>query len=694
MRTSTWFGATLMVIAGVFLVWSTRTVSAADSPSASAPAGRGQVAELIKQLGVEELGPQRKAVDALIELGAAARPQLQAALKSEDSELSDQQKERINAILTEGGEIIRLEKKSSLAEEEVEALQLLRTTPLSGNARYKVPQELRDIVAQAEMTDEDLALIVHSIVFQKPSKTDSGDQRGLEPYMLSDIFRRILEHAHAGEATGRAFGRWVREGYIPTMSAKDDENQMRRGGQDGEIVKRLLNRDALDAATFEQLLDAFCRKLAVKQSSYNYDELRAEPAVMIGLVCSRHTTSEHLGRLAQAIIAQSVSGEGNRGFSSSVSEAMKFIIASPKLTEVQARAIIVWLLRGGPDSLRSGTSFDLISQLTNHTVLTAEDLKGDYTEIMTGKPMQMAMTRWKAWWEANRDKPLLPRPKEPRYRYVAADVLIGEDNQPIVQIVGDLILEPGIGYVLRKPGSESMTWVCRQATSMTDLYRGASSLMVKLMPDAVRLSEYNLYGGGGYGGGMGVYSAGAVQFSGGSSPAGGQSAAVRPSLPTGAWGAARAATIGGASSQPSAAAKTFRAAFVHDLAQGPGPTAEQLAAPSFWINGAVKSAAEMTRRANTREFREIGMSLGYREGAGILQLEQYRMPLVESALGERLKDSDPAVAASAALVLARWKVEVDAKRLVELLEVEDDLAGGWAAEALALTGRPEGVGIC
>jgi len=693
MKTSTWFGLPLTVVAGVFLVSPTGAVFAADSSSASAPAGGGQVAELIKQLGAEELGPQRKAVDALVELGAAARPQLEAVLKSEDSELSDQQKERINAILIDDGEIIRLEKKTSLAEEEVEALQILRTTPLSSDARYKVPQELREIATEAERTDEDLALIVHSMLSQLPARTDSGEQRGFDPYMVSDIFRKIIEHAHAGEATSRAFGRWVREGYIPTMSPKGDGDQTRPGGgQESEIIKRLLNRDALDAGTFEQLLDAFCQKLAVKQSSYNYDELRAEPAVMVGLVYSRHTTSEHLGRLAQALIAQSLSGDEYRGYSSLAAEAMKFIVASPKLTEVQARAIITWLLRRESDSRGSGiVGFDLISQLTNHTVLTPDDLKGDYTEMMTGKPIQMAMTRWREWWDVNRDKPVLPRPKEPRYRYVAADVLIGEDDQSIVQIVGDIILEPGIGHVLRKAGSDRVIWVCRQASSMTDLYRGSSSLMAKLVPDGVQLSEYNFDGGGGYGGGSGMYPAGAVKFSGLYSSAGSQRALAQPPVVSAISGTVRVARVGGPSSQPSAHGRTACAVFVHDLAQGSGPTAGQLADPSFWIKGAVKSAADMTRRANTREARRIAMSLGYREGAGLLQLEQYRMPLVESALGELLKDGDPAVAAAAALVLARWKVEVDAARLVELLDVEDDQASGWAAEALARAGRPEGV---
>jgi hypothetical protein len=693
MKTSTWFGLPLMLLTGVFSVLPTRAVAAADSPTTSAPAGRNQVTELIKQLGEEDPSRQQKAVTALLELGASVRPRLEAALKSEDGDLSDAQRERINAILIDDGEIIRLEKKSGLAEEELEALQTLRTTPLSGNSRYKVQQELRDIASQAEMTDDSLALIVHSLLFQLPQRTDSGSERGFDSYAALDIFRRILDHANAGQATGRAFNRWVREWYIPFMSPKEGERQnLRSTGQEGQIVKRLLNRDALDVVTFEQLFDAFCRKLAVVQAGYTSDELRAEPLVMISLVYSRHTTSEHLGRLIQALIAQSVSSDDSRGRFPSASESLKILIASPKLTDVQARAIVTWLLRPSPGFRGPGPAeIDLLSQLTDHTVLTAEDFKGDFTKLMMGKPLQIAMERWRAWWDANRDKPFPVRPKEPRYRYVTADVLISEDDKPAVAIAGDIILEPGIGYPLRKAGSDRVTWVCRQSASMTDLYRPTSSLMAKLMPNAVALAEYTLYEGGGYGGGAGTYTAGAVQFSGWSSSPGGQRAAAQTFVVPNSSQLARAARADEATSRPSAPARTARATFLHDLAQGPGPTPDQLADPSFWINGVVKSAADATRRANTAEVREFAMGRGYGELAGVLQLEQYRMPSLEPALGELLKDSDPAVAASAALVLARWKVEVDAKRLLELLEVEDDVASGWAAEALALAGRPEGV---
>jgi len=556
-------------------------------------------------------------------------------------------------------EIERLEKASELEDDQIDALRELRANPVKRSDSYQMSQEFEEVFKIEDLTDEALALITYSLQTQMAPMGERRYEWGFDDYRLAELFRKTLDHAHAGPATNHAFSRWVRERVVPTMTATAPDSGPRLDHPMIELVKRLLLRDALEAETFDRFVTAFCAKLA-SGSSRSYGEISAEPQVMAGLCCSKHTTSEHLGRMAQAIVLSVSGGSGAYSYPGP-SETMKFILGSPKLTGEQARALLTWVLEFEPGGHLDSRWFELLAQLTTPFDPPDEAFRINPLELYKPSGMRQYREKWRTWWAGRRDEPWPVRKDARRLRYIIAQIESENNGPPAVRIVTDAPVEFGFAYLFADPvAADDATWISLARWSPMQTWQ--ADILGRWYPDnAVMLQEHHFMNSGWSGGG-GVYVPGAVRL-----------------------------TSRSSRSRDNRSISSIRSVLLHDLSEGPGPATEQLKDLSFWVNGAVSAAADQVRRMAANPELSSPSVPGEDLGTTLLQLEPYRLPGMDEPMTRLLDDKDPTVAATAALVLARWEAELDAARIIPLLQSDSDAARCAAAEALTLAERPEGL---
>lgn len=653
-RTSVWFGVVLISLGSGFGVTA---ATAADADNGQAGE---QVTALVKAFEAANFAERQQAAEKLVEMGEAIRPALEKML-AEDGDLSSLQKARIRDVLIDDGAIVRLEKTGGLEEDQIVSLQELRAEKVKGNDRYRIGNDLTKTIGEEEMDDAALALLVYSLTRQV--RTNRNDDSGLEPYALARVFEAIMAKPTAGEATGRAFGAWIRECIIPTaFPAEEGSSPEARDYQATQLVQRLIAQDKLDALTYDQLLSAMCRKMAAGASTGYGSDLGLNGQTIVPICYSRHCESKHVGLIVEAIVSEALHQDGRGGWSNG-SQCIEYVIGSPRLTEGQARALLAWIISniGGLDWMDQ-KYLEAAAQLSGQSFITAEDVSKLYAAYFgesTADPTKDIQARMKAWWDAHEDKPLLSAPPPPRYRYVLAEISRKDDAFDL-KVVHDLPLQPGVGRMLRhEDAPNSYEYLCQMRTSSV-----MSSFMTarqQLLPDAVDVTEYQMYEGGSTSGAK-TYLPGEPQFV-----------------------SQRSTERDGTRIQ------VVRMAMLLPI-EGSQVSAEQLQDVSFWIERAVRAAAEQVVRSTKlgrAQLAVVNESGLFRTNP--LSLQPYQMPALEAEVRKLLAHAEPAVVATAALLLARWQTEFDATAVRPLLASKDDFVATTAAEALATTGDATGL---
>lgn len=644
-------------LAAFWIAWASASPRPAEAQEPT-PELREKVARLVGQLDAPAFAQREKATEQLIELDDAARPILEATLKDTAARLTLEQRERIELILKDGP-LPWLESRSHLEPADLDLLREFRAGQIERNRAYDAFRGIERIVRASDTRDEALALIVRTLLTRSPAD-DNRQNDGIGSYQILSTLRQVLDHKEAGPKTGRAMAQWVASAYIPLMQRPADAPQYSDLHTADDVALRVLLADQLPLDTFERLLKAACAITPVRPSGY-WDEPRNGLGArsVVGFSYSRHTTSEHLGRLIQTLIRRAGLAPHYNYSPFGPAEPLQLLLASPKLTEQQARAVATWLF-GRPQARPPYTEpVDVTMRwLTNRTIWTPDDTKG-YSEPGPQNPEEIAFKRWQTWLADNADKPLLVRPTGPSCRYILATMLLTDPDRPSLEITIDAQILPGVGYLLGKSNSlheTQMHWV-----------------RIEDNPGRWQMS------------------------SAGSAPQNARHLQILSFSRNGANGGTEMCRLGQVYTRdhgryPQESGRVEYATFqllVDPAQKDTVPSPEQLRDPAWWGRRAVDAFAATHRELASANEADI-------DGEGHVVRANLAPALcrtghIEKALRDLLSDPVPRVVAKAALQLARWKATLDAKPLLPLLESNDATTAAAAAETFSCLGRPEGV---
>jgi hypothetical protein len=661
---SAWFSGdaipiTCLVLGTLWMAAPSLAASPEETAEEATVGLREKVRRLVDHLDAPSFAQREQATEELVQLDDAARPFLESILKDNAAKLSLEQRERIELILKRGPSPL-LESRSGLEPADLAVLRELQSGPVEQRHSYEAMSRLSRLIREPQTRDEALALIVRALLAQvlANEKQQDGPMRS---FPTPPAFREILDHKNAGPHTRRAMAEWVRKCYIPMLQRADGRSRSSDVSTADDTALRILLADGLPLETFERFLEAACA-IAPSRSGGPWDEPHGTLGIrsIVGFGYSRHTTSGHLARLLQALMRQTDTTQRYGYGPFGPVEPLQLIMASPKLTERQARAAATWLVRRPKGSPAYPGAIDVSMRwLTSRTIWTAADSKG-FPGPGPRDTGWVALERWQDWLAANRDKPLLARPAGPPYRYICVDMAIPDPDHPSIEIEIDAEILPGVGYYLGRPnGLDNAQWVrMEENPGYEQIARAGWRASADLKHLHVLTLDRSRAGGGSELCRLGqVFTRDHARYAQGGDRI--QHAAFQLLVDP-----ARKETV---------------------------PTAEQIRDAAWWGRRAVDAFAATYRQLDSSKTGNVDGE--WQSGLASLAPALCRTRHIEKAVRGLLNDPEPRIATRAALQLAQWKVSMkdDEERLVRLLESDDPTITTCAAEALSRIGRPEGV---
>lgn len=630
----------------------------ASSPTtAAAPAELKEEFEaLLAQLDAPSFPARQKATESLIELGDPARPLIEAALNDTSRKLSVEQTERLKSILAEGATLL-WEQRSGLGAAELDLLRSLQNARVEQQKSYEVSERIRAMIRRDETTDMGLALIVKALLSQMP-KTQQEEQTGFQSHLVYDCMRQVLDKSSVGPATGEALAPWVRDFFLPAM--KDIEKARRTPSFHymEQTIRPLVTGDMLTQDGYESIVQAFCeRQVGVLERTRNYYDFlsRPDPTIAMGLVFSRHATSDDIGRLLQGLMlrASIQSGSSYESF-----QAMDLLLASPALTDAHVRGFMAWAFApmGGELPQNRGQIAEVLNKLAVRTRWTPDDFR-EAADVATSERGGDYIARWDALWKAHGQGAVLKADAQPECRYLSVELDVSDPDKPTASVVADRSLVPGLGYVAHGTGRSRERQFVR-LRPQRDPWSNSSGNDERRM----WLDIWQIYSGGGYSGGGQDFAPGEIRNVGSGSRSDGNTT----------YRYVRLATI----------------LALTDTADD--PPADRLKDAEYWIDQLFDDALE-SERQNVSTTKPAPTPRPRRGGrSSFATLSACRTRHTEERLRKAVGEEPPRVAAAAAVLLADWGADVDTDRLMQLLDTDDLTAATQAASALAMKGKIDG----
>ncbi len=601
-----------------------------------------RVVTLVDQLKAPAFKTREQATLDLLDLGEPIHPQLRTLLDEKTNPLSTEQQQRIEEILT-SDPLSSLERRSGFSDEDLALFRGFREGTSNQTDKLPASHRMEELAQTPDVSDAGLALLVRTLTAVLPADLSPANVG------VGSAFPIIKAAAHSPNAnrlTTSAVTHWVKDwlipyGLTPTESQRSGYLYSMTSG-----ILYLARADALEEPAYTAFLNAYCDKIASGRK-FAREEIGLDRQIVIGLAYSRHATSDHLGRLIQALLTRSTLAEFD---GSDPISMLTYIASSPNLTEAQARALIDALLDPNVHNSLSYDAVDIIENLTGRLTTLDPDWR------IRPYGANAVSEEWRAWWAQNRNAPLLTKASDKRYRYILVDIRSenGSDWHPVIAV--DEVVQPSWRAELFHHRSDRSTcsWVRLNPHPFSRTSIAQKEILTSI-PNRIHCETWSFRDG---------------QFGWAGPPPYSRWARVTGN---GKLRELRYTAIG----------------LLHDLADGPGPTDEQLHSLDYWTNRVVVDTASVQHHMRrTSQGANVGYWWTY---YSLLQFEAYPKELFAPPIRALAKTAEPDVAATAWLLLARWGQEVEQSVLLPMLHADDDHTASDAAQVLARRGRPEAV---